>query len=600
MLGVLALVGASGASRSPVAQAQAQAQAPETLAEDPTGTTSSTTAGDTSTTTSSSTTSTTEARSTTTTTSESTTTTAESTTTQAPRPAVPSAVSTTEIPAGSIWFAAIVLVVVLVLVWGATRRRPGGAVGRAEPAVRGEGGVEPPAPPPAPNTLHFLVELGRALLDSGESVGRVEATLEEVAEVNGIRGLGAVVLPTALIVSVPEGPDVQTEVRAAGGAKLRMDQADEISHLADEAREGRLEPLEGLGAIARARSRPPRFGPAVRLLGATVFTVGLVLVLRGTWADLLVGAALGVAIGALQLTVARSTSKEIVNYQAFWPLVAAFGVTVTVLSLGRVIDDLSVFVPLVAPLVTFLPGGLLTTGVVELSTGQILSGAGRLASGLMQLVLLALGVVAGTQLVGVPASTIGETPDDPAATVVAWLGVAIFGVGVYLFNGARREALPWMLLVLYVAYAGQVLGGVFFGGTLSAFFGAVAMTPVALLAARQERGPSMLVSFLPGFWLLVPGALGLEGITKIFGDDQLEGVSAMATTVATMVAIALGVLLGLAIGGRIPALTPALRPTTWMARLRAGAGRAPTRSFPTDLGADLDEGEASTGDRRSP
>ena len=58
----------------------------------------------------------------------------------------------------------------------------------------------------------------------------------------------------------------------------------------------------------------------------------------------------------------------------------------------------------------------------------------------------------------------------------------------------------WILIVLYVAYGAQVLGGLFLGGMLSAFVGALAMTPVADLVARQRGGP-------PGHRQLLPGVL---------------------------------------------------------------------------------------------
>ena len=559
--GATALVVGTGATVAPAGAAEAP-----TTTTSPDQRSTSTTEPTTSTTEPA--TSTTSGSATTATTAPSTTTPTETTAPTAPpesRPATQPAVQTSTIPLGSAVFAAIVLVAVALLVRAAVRRTPppappapGGDT--ATGATAGEAIVDEVAGP-APGsfeeaqTLQFLLELGRGLIDAGESSANTAQTLEDVAEVNGIRGLGAVVLPTALIVSVPHGSDVQTEVRTAGGAKLTMDQSDELVRVVRRAEHAEITPGEGLAAIARARTLPPRFSPPMRLLGATIFTVGLVLLLRGSWADLVLGAVLGVGVGALQIALARTTSREIRNYQAFWPLLAAFAVTVVVLGLGRVWSELSVFAPLVAPLVTFLPGGLLTTGVLELSSGHVISGAGRLASGVMQLVLLALGIVAGAQLVGVPASIIGETSSDPLGVAAAWLGVAVFGVGVFLFYGARTEALRWILLVLYVAYAGQVIGGLFFGGTLSAFYGAVAMTPVAMLAARQEDGPSMLVTFTPGFWLLVPGALGLEGITRIFGDDEVEGINAMVTTVATMVSVSLGVLLGLAVGSRIPALS---------------------------------------------
>jgi uncharacterized membrane protein YjjB (DUF3815 family) len=114
-------------------------------------------------------------------------------------------------------------------------------------------------------------------------------------------------------------------------------------------------------------------------------------------------------------------------------------------------------------------------------------------------------------------------------------------------HGLRAVSIAPILVVLYVAYAGQVVGGAFVGSALSAFFGAVAMTPVAVLLARQGLGPPTLVSFFPGFWILVPGALGLEGVTRIIGNDGFVATGTLTTTATSMIGIALGVLLGLAI-----------------------------------------------------
>ncbi len=170
----------------------------------------------------------------------------------------------------------------------------------------------------------------------------------------------------------------------------------------------------------------------------------------------------------------------------------------------------------------------------------------------MQLVLLAIGILAGARLVGVPGGDIRGGGEGVVAVMGPWLGVALFGVGVARFYGARRATLTWILVVLYASYAGQVIGGLFFGSALSAFFGAVAMTPVALFAARQRSGPAPLVTFLPGFWLLVPGALGLEGVTRIIGDEGDVGLEVLVTTAISMVGISLGVLLGLVLSRTDP------------------------------------------------
>ena len=102
--------------------------------------------------------------------------------------------------------------------------------------------------------------------------------------------------------------------------------------------------------------------------------------------------------------------------------------------------------------------------------------------------------------------------------IAPWIGVLIFGIGVLLSYSGRPGSLGWMLLVLYVAFAGQVIGGLLFGSSLSAFVGAAVMTPVAVFVATQRTGPPTLVTFLPAFWLLVPGAIALVGVTQVMGE----------------------------------------------------------------------------------
>ena len=111
-----------------------------------------------------------------------------------------------------------------------------------------------------------------------------------------------------------------------------------------------------------------------------------------------------------------------------------------------------------------------------------------------------------------------------------------------------------MLLVLYVAFAGQVFGGLLFGNSLSAFIGAAVMTPVAVLVATQKSGPPTLVTFLPAFWLLVPGAIALVGVTQVMSDAQSAGVSSILGAGITITSIALGVVLGLGIGDGVKRL----------------------------------------------
>jgi uncharacterized membrane protein YjjP (DUF1212 family) len=444
----------------------------------------------------------------------------------------------------SVVLALIVLGSAALVLWTVARTRRQGSSADVVGAG-GEGpGLRSPSITAADSTIRFLVELGEAMIDSSAPVTQVSRSLHRIAEINGRTSAEMIVLSTALMVSVDDGGTVRTAVASAGQSPLRLEQVDAVFAVVADAENGAISPSPGLVRIAEVRAMPPAFNPLARVLGYTVMTVGLALVLQSGWTDLIVAAALGAGVGLVQMLSARLDSA----YQGLVPVASAFGVSLAVFLLARTSLDVGVFAALIAPLVTFLPGALLTTSVIELSTGQMISGAGRLAAGVMQLVLLALGIVAAAQLVGVPAAHLLDVAARPLGPIAPWIGVAVFGVGVVVHRCARPRSLGWIILVLYVAYAGQVLGGLFFGSVLSGFFGALLMTPVAMLVATRPSGPCTLVSFLPAFWLLVPGALGLVGVTQIFGANRNDGVASLVTTGGTMVGIALGVLLGLALG----------------------------------------------------
>jgi len=75
--------------------------------------------------------------------------------------------------------------------------------------------------------------------------------------------------------------------------------------------------------------------------------------------------------------------------------------------------------------------------------------------------------------------------------------------------------------------------------------GALAMTPVVLWIASLRHGVPSQLTFLPGFWLLVPGAAGLVGMTEAIGTS--EGLEDFATALTSVMSIALGVLIGTAL-----------------------------------------------------
>jgi uncharacterized membrane protein YjjP (DUF1212 family)/uncharacterized membrane protein YjjB (DUF3815 family) len=418
-------------------------------------------------------------------------------------------------------------------------------------ATTGSVPVPRDADPDSAATLAVTEVVGDAMIRAGYSVVTVRQALEDIATVNHLPSSQVVVFPTALLVSARgEGDEHRTGAVSSGEGSLLLSQVDELQKTVDAARIGLLGPASTIDRIRWIREMRPPYGPAIRVIGYMLLSAALAVLLGTTWTGVALAAGLGAVVGAALLVSERVPSQ----YSALITVGVAFGVSLVVFLLVDAGYGSRLVPALIAPLVVLLPGSLLTTGVIELSTGQMISGAGRLAAGGMQLVLLGAGIVTAAALVGLPDFDFAEQP-EALGPFAPWIAVAVFGVGICLHQCATPRSVPWIVLVLYVAYGAQVLGDVFLGGILSALVGALVVTPVTALVAMQPTGPAARVSFTPAFWMLVPGALGLVGVADVLGGDG-AGANTLVATIGTMVAVALGVLAGSVLSNRMqrPAL----------------------------------------------
>jgi uncharacterized membrane protein YjjB (DUF3815 family) len=281
------------------------------------------------------------------------------------------------------------------------------------------------------------------------------------------------------------------------------------------------------------------------VIGYTVLTVGLGMLLVNDQKALLALAGLGFVVGILRLI-----ADKVQVLSLALPVAAAMLVTGLAYRYGPQLgaEPSTLLIP---PLVSFLPGAALTLGAQEMATRSMISGASRIVSGVYMLLLLTFGIVAGRAI----ANTEPHHVDPmilpawvPVASVpVAWVpvaGILIFGIGMFFNSSAPKWALPWLLLMLYGAWGAQQLGGMVAGdssGLFGAFTGGLVVVPIATLVQRLH-GPPAQVASLPAFWLLVPGALGLAGVSNL-----VEGQSTTNTLVnafLSVVSVALGILVG--------------------------------------------------------
>jgi uncharacterized membrane protein YjjP (DUF1212 family) len=400
-------------------------------------------------------------------------------------------------------------------------------------------------PPPPADVLEMLRRLGSAMVDGGDAVSYIAEHLDRIADAYGVTHVSFFVLPTGVFVRVDQGAQALADFAPARGEGLRLDQIGALYDVVREAEQHALEPADVIVRLDDVLQLKPRFGPFVQLFGFIVLTLGLGLLLNPTLQAMPAYVVLALVVALVQLLARRVPTLDIIL-----PVATAFVVTYASYKLAGPVFHTQPDTLLIPPLVTFLPGAALTMGTVELATGSMISGASRLMYGLTRLLLLAAGIAIGTAAVG--HYTLSQSDTFRLGSWAGWIGVAVFGVGHFIFGPAPRRSLLWLWLTLYVAYAAQVLGGNLWGASVSGFAGAILLPPLAHWIERRRTGPPTMVSFLPAFWMLVPGALGLQGVTEIFTSDGTAGISDFTNTIISVLAIALGVLVGSSLRGRQP------------------------------------------------
>ena len=387
--------------------------------------------------------------------------------------------------------------------------------------------------------MEFLTELGKALTASGISVVDITSILEKIAQAYNAKA-EILVFPTMLLLKIGEQESAPLNAAIQKPGLLPLNQVSEIYDLIYKAEAGKISPIEGKKCLRKILSEKHKFGPLGILFGYILFSMGIGMLLQPTPEQLIVSGVLGAIVGIL-LIFSRGRTR----FLLILPVVAAL--IVTSLSIwgvksGLVTGSVAMLLPALA---YFLPGATLTTGMFELAYGEIISGASRVIYGTAILFLILFGVLVGIQITGISQQNFLVTnPLNALGWWAPYLGVFIFAMGMYLFMSIKNKDLPWVILILYIAFFGQQAGNHFVGGVFGAFSGSLLMTISGTIIERLDHKTPSIVSIMPAFWILVPGALGFMSLATLVSQNYFTAITDGIMVAMTIVAISLGLLIG--------------------------------------------------------
>ncbi|MDT7732409.1 MAG: hypothetical protein QOK45_2662 [Mycobacterium sp.] len=380
----------------------------------------------------------------------------------------------------------------------------------------------------------FVAALGAAMSAANYPVTMVHRVMEQTARAYGLDH-EFLALPNYVQVGSASGEGIYI---ANPDFNVRYDQSFPLATLVARAPSGTVSPEEGMAELDRIRNLDKRFPVWVTILGYAVQSVGLALILQPTPWSLYGAAILGLLVGGLSVIGRRI---EAIGYML--PTVCAFLVAFIVFTFeNRWHVGTDSLRALAAPLATILPGAAITLAVIELTTHHVVSGASRLVAGFMQIAQLAFGILVAAQMAGIADANLVTTQLNRLGPWAPILGVLVYGLGIWLNFAPPAKFLPWMALMLYIAYAGQWVGNAVLGSYASGFGGGMALIIFALAISHRPNTPPTMSLVVPGFWLLVPGSLGFMGVTQLLGTHS-TGV--FTATLISMMSIAVGVQTGL-------------------------------------------------------
>jgi uncharacterized membrane protein YjjP (DUF1212 family) len=397
----------------------------------------------------------------------------------------------------------------------------------------------------------LLSSLTRFLLrHSAEGAFELRQTVQAVGRAYGARAeILALAEGAVLTVKHPDAPDFHDTVRV-GPELARLDLVTKAKFLVNRILSGELSAAAAAGELADLQSSRDPYPWWLRIIGAALFAIGFAPSVQPTWGDVAATALLGAVMGVMFVA-----AELLSGLRVLLPIIGTLIVAVIAFELLDAQHAPGGPVLLMIPgLFILIPGDLLCAASAEIAVGQFTPGAVRLAQAAVTLVQLAAGVVIAAELTGVGLRALSEPSTGQTlptwVIAVAWIP---FTVGLALTFNARMRDVPWMLLLVYLAWGVQELvlahslvvpeeGET--GATGAVFLAAAALAFGAGVLESFHRLPPRGVTILAGFFALTVGAVALRGLTALAGTPTAEGFGDIRDATEETVALTLGLIAG--------------------------------------------------------
>jgi len=387
------------------------------------------------------------------------------------------------------------------------------------------------------NRITTLLDyLGRALLSLGVPAFRVEAALSLFAERMNV-SIEVMSTPTVMIATVRDDEDERTFIVRENPGPTDLGK---LAGLADILNDLAADKVSVAGACQQASDvyhSPNRIGLIKTFVAFVIASASASLLLGGSWNELILAAQLGVV-------------AAVFNYlsRMFQPMnrlhipLASIVISFLAVAYCSWRPGVSYIEPIIAGLITLLPGLAITTATRELASGHMLAGATRMAGACVVLFAMVFGVGIGGTLADMLFQEPPLVTPTPVADWVMYVVAVLMGFALCLRFRAARQDWPAIIFTCVLTMGLMYLASDFSDPVMAAFSISVVIGLLGNLYAHFRHRPGTIIQ-LPGILLLVPGSLSLFSFASLMQSEIVTGLEELFRAILIAMAIATGLIL---------------------------------------------------------
>jgi uncharacterized membrane protein YjjP (DUF1212 family) len=389
----------------------------------------------------------------------------------------------------------------------------------------------------------LVLELGCVLQELRVDASTLEFALSRVIQHLDIEGT-VFAIPTGFLATLrKEGHHSKTYLMRVTSGNTNLKKLAEVEVLIDLFLEDKLDIATTRGKLAALTMRQPRFGFWSTTMASGIAAMGMVNIWGGCWLDVLCGLGVGLLTGLVVNWI-----RNRVKLASFAPLIAGLISALAGSFISHTVPSTTYITIVLGGIVCLIPGLELLVAMQELGTGNLVSGTARMAGACLIFMLLSLGMGCGQQL----GNFWWPHKYNNPISAIPWTifpSLALVTLGYLIIFQGRLNDYIYTFFVGILTWYGNIYCVEALGDVAGAGITALILGAGCNYYSQRSKKPETII-LLPAILLILPGSLGIKGLTMIMGKQPLVGIQSGFQYFYVTTALMLGLLMANAMVSR--------------------------------------------------